>query len=268
MSPTGDSGAQVRSVRTAMRILDLFHFHEELGPTEIASLLAIGNSTACRILITMAAEGVLERTGAGRYRLGLPVMTLGTLAISRFRLREVALPLITEVRDRLDETCQIGIPLGGDVLYVDRLESRSALWLHSEQYRRMPGATSATGRAIAAFNPAFRQAVEAGGLRQRRVTPNTITDVDRFREEVGRVRERGWALLREETVMGISAIAAPVLLDDGRPPGPTAVAAISVVGPTSRVIGRRRMVSTAVTTAAAQLAATLTEYQHQQGRGA
>lgn len=258
--------AQVRSVHTAMRILDHFHEHAELGPTELAPAMGISNSSACRIMITMAAEGILERTDAGRYRLGLRMMTLGNLAVSRFRLRELALPLITEVRDSLDETCQIGIPLGGDVLYLDRLESRAALWLHSEQYRRMPGATSATGRAIAAFNPAFQQAVEAGGLQQRRLTPNTITDVDRFRAELDRIRRQGWACLREETVIGISAIAAPVLLDSDH--GPVAVAAISVVGQTSRVVGRKTNVRKAVGAAVEQLASTIGHHYREQGRGA
>lgn len=258
--------AQVRSVQTAMRILDHFHDHEELGPTELAPAMGISNSSACRILITMAGEGFLERTDAGRYRLGLRMMTLGNLSLSRFRLRDLALPLITEVRDSLDETCQIGVPLGGDVLYLDRLESRSALWLHSEEYRRMPGATSATGRAIAAFNPSFRQAVEAGGLQPRRLTPNTITDPDRFRAELDKVRRQGWACLREESVIGISAIAAPVLLHTDTEP--TAVAAISVVGSSSRVIGRKNIVRKAVLEAAQQLASRVGRQYSEQGWGA
>lgn len=258
--------AQVRSVQTAMQILDQFHDHEELGPTELAPAMGISTSSACRIMITMAGEGFLERTTAGRYRLGLRMLTLGNLSISRFRLRELALPLITEVRDSLDETTQIGIPLGADILYVDRLESRFALWLHSEEYRRMPGATSATGRAIAAFNPAFQQAVEAGGLKPRRITPNTITDIDRFRVELARVRRQGWACLREESIIGISAIAAPVLLR--RRDETLAIAAISVVGPTSRVVGREKVVSKAVSDAASRLAGTVHDYHREQGWGA
>lgn len=251
---------QNRTLQAALRILTCFHDEEELGATEVAEMVGVSTSSASRSLITMASEGFLERTPSGRYRLGLTVFTLGQLALSRHRLRELAMPLIAKVRDALDETTQIGIPMGADVLYLDRLESRWSLWLHSEEYRRMPAAVSGTGRAIAAFNPGFAAAVERSGLTPRRRTAHTVTDVVGFRRALDETRRRGWARLRDENIVGLCSIAAPVLVTG--PTGTTAIAAISVVGPTPRVIGRQRAVARSVLAAAGELATAVRDHQH------
>jgi IclR family transcriptional regulator, KDG regulon repressor len=259
------------TLQAALRLLACFHDHEELGPTEAAELIGVSTSAANRALITMAAEGFVERTPTGRYRIGLTVFTLGQLTLSRYRLRELAMPLITRVRDTLDETTQIGIPMGADVLYLDRLESRYTSWLHSEEYRRMPGGVSATGRAIAAHNAGFARALERDGLKSspysasgapaplRCASPYCVTDVAAFRRALAETRRRGYAKLRDEKVLGLSAIAAPVLLSG--PEAPTAIAAVTVVGPTARVVGRQRAVVAAVLDAAHALAVAVDE-QH------
>ncbi len=41
-------------------------------------------------------------------------------------LRELALPVLGELREVLRETAQLAVPVGADVLYVERLESSDA----------------------------------------------------------------------------------------------------------------------------------------------
>jgi len=60
--------------------------------------------------------------------------------------------------------------------------------------------------------------------------PNTITDADELRANLATVRERGYALDREESTAGVHAIGAPVLEQDDR-----VVGAIGLLGPATRL---------------------------------
>ncbi|MGH3436178.1 MAG: IclR family transcriptional regulator [Sciscionella sp.] len=234
---SGGSEDTVHSVGNAIRVLDCFGTDAELGATAVAKRLGVAKSTASRILAALAAGGLLERGPRGRYRLGLKVFQLGQLAVDRLLLRELALPILAEVRSSTQETAQLGVPVGADVLYVDRLENlTTGLNMHRELYLRGPAHSSSAGKAIAALNPPMERAIHAKGL--SRYTPFTIVDPARFQQALHHVRRYGYVASREEFKLGMSSVAAPVVVlgDDVR----YAVAAISLAGPTSRVLGPRK----------------------------
>jgi DNA-binding IclR family transcriptional regulator len=62
------------------------------------------------------------------------------------------------------------------------------------------------------------------------ITTNTITDPERFLEEINRTRERGFALDDEENEIGVRCVAAPIFDHTGQ-----AVAAVSVSAPIQRI---------------------------------
>lgn len=238
-APTGS----LRSVQIAVAVLECFLATPELGATEVARRVGVAKSTAHRVLGTLAASGLLDRTGGGRYRLGIRLYDYGQLAIDRLYLRELALPVLAELRDQIGETVQLGIPSGAEVLYVDRLEGTNGLRFHSGSYRRVPGHSSSTGKAIASHNATVRQAVlEAGFVAHTSRTPTTERA---YLESLEEVRRRGYALSIEEFEVGLSSVAAPILLTHGREE-PLAVAAISVAGPTPRIHGRGSVVAARV----------------------
>lgn len=257
-SETGDG--PLRSVAIAMAVLDCFGDEAELGPTKVAQRLGVAKSTACRMLGALASGGLLERSSSGRYRLGLRLFEIGQLAVDRLMLREVALPVLGELREVLRETVQLALPVGADVLYVDRLESANVgTMFHTELYRRGSGHSSSAGKAMAAVNPAMARAILERGFVRR--TPFTIVDPVRYRQVLRQVRIDGYAASREEHTLGMSSIAAPIVLTRGE--RRIAVAAISVVGSTSRILGLRKVAVTQnVRRAAATVSATLERSQH------
>lgn len=236
-SPEREDGP-LRSVSIAMAVLGCFETERELGATRVAAELGIAKSTACRMLAALATSGILERSQSGRYRLGLRLFEIGQLAVDRLMLRELALPVLGELRDILRETAQLAVPVGADVLYVDRLEGSTAgTMFHSQLYRRGPGHSSSAAKAIAAYNPSMARAILERGFVRR--TPFTIVDPERYKQVLRQVRTDGHAASREEHTMGMSSVASPIVVRRG---GRTvAVAAISVVGCTSRVLGARKV---------------------------
>lgn len=251
-TPQGDPEARPpdaqRSVLIALDALDCFTDTAELGATEVSRRLGIAKSTASRMLAALASRGMLERRSTGRYRLGLKLFEYGQLVVDRLMLRDMALPVLAELRDAVAETVQLGVAAGADVLYIDRLEGTNGLRFHTEAYRRKPVHSSAAGKALAAFNPYVARAVMAAGF--ERHTAYTITAAGRFESNLAQIRESGWAVVEEEFEIGQSSVACPVTFErDGTT---MAVAAISVAGPTQRILGARKEIIVAALIQATQ----------------
>ena len=138
--------------------------------------------------------------------------------------------MLVELRNALEETVQIAVPDGADVVYVERVEGRRAL-RYSTNARRSPLHRSSAGKVLAAFDPRLLEARLRAGLPPS--TGYTIVVADVLVEELGRVRQRGYARSVDETELGLSSLAVPVRVPLDGP----VVAAISMVGPTVRVVG-------------------------------
>ena len=231
-------------------MLDCFAVHHELGATQVARELGVAKSTACRMLSALAAGGLLDRADGGRYRLSLRMFELGVLAAERIPVRDAARPVLIELQQQLREMVQLGVPVAGHVAYIDRYgHAGLGLQLSGEVLHRVPGYSSSSGRALAAFDE--RILADTLAVPRRKHTPFTITDPDRLHRVLRAARAAGWVSTREEFTRGFSSIAAPVLVT-GHP-----VAAISVAGPTSRILGLRRDFIVASVCRAAQRVSTL-----------
>jgi IclR family KDG regulon transcriptional repressor len=235
--PDAEGPGGLRSVSIAVSALDCFAAHRELGPTAVARELGVAKSTACRMLAALAAGGLLERAGGGRYRLSLRVFELGLLAAERMPVRDVARPVLMELQEQVREMVQLGVPVAGHVVYIDRYASSGlGIQLSGEVLRRVPGYSSSSGRVLAAFDPGIM--ADTLAVPRRKHTPFTITDTERLSRVLKTARAAGWISSREEFTPGYSSVAAPVLaaVHGGMRP----VAAISVVGPTPHVLGLRK----------------------------
>jgi DNA-binding IclR family transcriptional regulator len=226
-----DSRTRLQSVGIALDILDALATAPELPLSELARRVGVAKSTAHRTCAVLTERGLLDRTATGGYRLGLRFVEYGHLATARSAVGDRALPLLVELRNALGETVQIGIPAGADVVYVERVEGARALRYSSENSRRSPLHRSSAGKVLAAYNPSMVAARLRAGLPPS--TGYTIVVPDVLVAELARIRERGYARSVDETELGMSSLAVPVRAA----PDDAVVAAISMVGPTARVVG-------------------------------
>ena len=221
----------IRSVTTALELLDCLATEPELGVAELGRRLGVAKSTAHRIVTTLCAKGYVQRVPETKsYRLGIRLHELGELVASRSQLRDHALPLLEQLRNQTGETVHLAVPEGAQMFYVERLESYQGLRFSSRVSRLRPIHLSSSGKAVAAFNPAVADAACAAGFAIR--TQRTIRTKQQFLRCLAETRARGYTFSIEEDEPGLSSVAAPVLDRDG-----IARAAISVAGPVSRVTG-------------------------------
>ena len=214
--------------QSAERVLALLASFEdgraELGVTEIARSLGVHKSTASRLAATLERAGFLLRSGK-RYRLGVEIIRLGTLALRSTDIVTTMQPAMEKLSQRTGETINLAVPAGPDILNVAEVPSTYILscsggWIG----RRTKPHAVANGKVLLAYGaiPASRHL--------ERYTEHTITTIAALNEELAAVRRDGYAKAVAELEDGLVAVASPVFDARG-----ACVAALSVSGPSYRM---------------------------------
>ncbi|SDB86413.1 DNA-binding transcriptional regulator, IclR family [Raineyella antarctica] len=220
---------ELRSVGSALDVLECFSVDGELGVSDIARRLDIAKSTAHRLLTTLCSRRIVEQNPhTGRYRLGIHLYELGHLAQARSDLRQVALPTMSELSRQTGYVVNLSVPDGADVVYIERLEVGPGSKLLAQSGRRLPSHVTSSGKVIAAYNADADRARREAGFPPR--ASSTIRSLPEWQSVLDDVRRVGYAHADNESYEGISTVAIP-LLDLGQ----SAYAALSLLGPTERL---------------------------------
>jgi IclR family acetate operon transcriptional repressor len=159
----------------------------------------------------MQSNRLVRQTSDRRYGLGPLLVQLARSGALPTTLRDAALPLMTALRDEVDETVGLHELLpSGERVVVDQVESRQELrrtYTDIGVPIRLPH--GAPGKAILSMLPVAQQEYWLSRPIES-VTPRTITDPDELRAELAEARSRGWAGSRSERTPGIRAVAAPI----------------------------------------------------------
>ena len=221
-------GSALKSVGSALDVLECFALDGELGVSDISRRLGVAKSTAHRLLQTLASRGFVEQDAqSGQYRLGMHVYELGALALARNELRHVALPTLRHVAATTGLTVNLSVADGPDIVFVERIESLDGVRFLGHFGRRLPSHTTSSGKAIAAWNPDAEAARRRAGFPPR-VSKTVRTEADWLRC-LDTVRKVGYAVSHSESFDGASSVAVPVMHRR------VAIASVSVFGPTEVV---------------------------------
>lgn len=205
--------------------------------TEICHRVRLPKTTVFRYLQTLAATGFVRHDREQDvYHLGPRLFELGRSAGRQLRIRDVALPVMVELRDRFNETVNLGILDGLDVVYVEMVESRHALRMQATLGGRDPAYSTSLGKAILSCLPESERRRHLPA----RLTPRTVHTVKTkaaLMQALEEVRALGYAVDEQENEDGARCVGAPIFEYPGR-----VVAAISVAAPTARL--RREMIPT------------------------
>jgi len=205
---------------------------QELSLTEICHRVRLPKTTVFRYLYTLVELGfVAHDQKTDLYRIGLRMWELGRLAGNQQRLREIALPLMQELRERFNETVNLGVLHNRAVVYLDMVESQHSLRMQAKIGSRDPVHSTSLGKAMLAFLPTDQQA-DYLPIHLPAFTSRTITSFDALKQELEQTRARGFAVDYGENEEGAHCIGAPILDERDQ-----VAAAISISAPASRLNG-------------------------------
>jgi len=215
----------MQSADRALRILSSFgRGRDSLGVTEVAQELGIHKSTVSRLMAALEQRGFVRREG-DRFVPGLELARLAQASDPLSPLVERALPIMEQLATATGEAVTFGVRRGNRVWYAAQRDDRARILRVGDWTGRSTHLhSSATGKALLAFSD--------GGVAEPlvRETPKTIVDRAALERELQRTRLRGYAVMRDELEVGVSAAAAPVF-----DPAGACVAALAVTGPSFRL---------------------------------
>jgi DNA-binding IclR family transcriptional regulator len=197
----------------------------ELGTNELARRTGVNASTVSRVLATLAANGYVDQTPNGRYRLGIRLVQLGNAVVDRLDLRELAQPILRELVGAVGETATLSVPGEHEAITVDFAQSPASVQSVAQVGRPSVAHATATGKVMLAFGHATPP---PGPL--RRYTSRTIADPRMLARVVEKVRVAGWADAVGEREEDLAALAAPVRGSRGE-----LAAIVGLQGPATRL---------------------------------
>lgn len=184
--------------------------HPVLTQAEITRRTNLPHSTTRRLVVEMAEHGLLDKTSGGAFVLGLRLWELGSISHQIRSLRDTALPFMTVLAQALGQHVQLAVREGNEAVIVERLSATNAIALQMELRNRVPLHASGAGKVLLAFAvDSDITAFLAQTLAE--FTPKTIIDPKQLRLDLEGIAQRGYAIVREETQLGVAAVAAPVI---------------------------------------------------------
>jgi len=200
------------------------------GVSELAAELGITKANAHRLLRTLVeAEYVIQDEASARYALSLRMWEKGVAALSGLDLGDVARPRLRQLCGEADESVQLAVLQGSDVVYIDKADSRHPLRATTQVGSRVPAYSVSTGKALLACTDG---ALSRLRFPLKRFTPSTIGSREQLEREFAQIIREGYAVNRGEWREGIWGIAAPIHDAQGMP-----LAAVDVWGPELRFRG-------------------------------
>jgi DNA-binding IclR family transcriptional regulator len=201
------------SVKKAFEILGALSSSKEgLGVSEIARGLKMAKSTVHGMTSALEELGAVMRDPyTKRYRLGLTLFELGRSAYSQIDLKTLARPIMEELMEETQASVFLGILNWDHVTVLDIVESRQDLKITAPIGATIPLFAGAVGKVFLASmeEEQSEKIIRSKGL--TRFTENTIIDPKLYYQELRRVKKMGYAIDDEEYILGVRAVASPIV---------------------------------------------------------
>ncbi|MCL4763134.1 MAG: IclR family transcriptional regulator, partial [Burkholderiales bacterium] len=222
----------VRVLQRALAILECFSREKPaLTLQEIYRKVELPKSTTFRLVTTLQNSGYLLQRADQRYSLSYKLLLLGSVVLETQDVREITRPVMEELARVTGETVTLSTRSGHERICLDVVESSSLLRSIVLPGDRLPLLYGATGKMLLAQldDATIEEIRKTQQLPRKRISRKDLA------ETVARIRERGYALTRDDRVDGVMAISVPLRDNTGQ-----VRYCMTVTGPSIRFKGREQ----------------------------
>lgn len=225
-SPEADEDrGGVKSLTKALNLLDMLgRAGRSMSVSELAREAGVNRPTAYRLLQTLAASGYVQHDPVtGHFSIGYSVLPLSSALLDNNRFRLEALPHLQALSVETGERSNLGILHRGRVLYLAGVEKPNLPMIYSRFGKTAPVHCCSLGKMLLSLMPDTEAMAIVGRGPLEAQTAHSITRLDAFLEDLEATRRRGYAVDRQEHMLGSFCVAAPIF-----GPGQTPLGAISI----------------------------------------
>ncbi len=210
--------------------------------------IGLPKPTVHRMLQQREGVGLLQREGNGRhYSTGSRLRRLAENLMFNSSTQGARHAVLRKLVETLGESCNLTCFAGGEVLYLDRVETAAPLRFYLHPGSRVPAHCSATGKLFLSQMSTARRRRLLSAVPLERFTQNTFTEIDQLESEVAQVGRQGYAVDNEEFLPGLLCLGVLVPGEDG-----FANMGLAVQAPTIRFSRDKALASLPVLREAAQ----------------
>jgi DNA-binding IclR family transcriptional regulator len=219
------------AIQRAFRVLDAVSSNPEgLSLAEISRVVGLPKPTVFRILGTLERDGLIVREpGHRRFLAGGRLAQLASAVLMGSPQRAARRAILDELVEHVGETCNLTVPNGHEVLYIDRSEADRSFLPGLRPGAALPLYAAASGKLF--LSEMTDRARARFGRQVPRVpyTRQTLVDAEALERELKRIRSQGYATELDEYLPGRCCVAVGVRGDTRR-----LVAAVSIEARTER----------------------------------
>ncbi|HJW02948.1 MAG TPA: IclR family transcriptional regulator [Azospira sp.] len=221
----------IQSIEVGSRLLRaLAAYGRPMMLRDLAKASGMAAAKAHRYLVSLMRIGLVEQDQAtGRYDLGSFALELGLAAMARLDPVRLATPILEDLCERLGETVALAVWGNQGATVVRLMEAGGPITVTLRTGTVLPLATSATGRAFAAFfrSPYMRQLLDKELKANAEASQTTVAALRRELDTtITDIRNHGISRASGSFSPGINGFSAPVFNHTGN-----MVAAVTSLGP-------------------------------------
>ncbi len=183
--------------------------NEQMTIADVGKATGLDRATARRCLLTLSRLGYAETDGK-RFRLTARVLRLGYGYLSTTPLPRLVQPYLERLSEATQESCSVSVLDGAEIVYIARASQRRVLSIGLGVGSRLPAYCASMGRTMLAFQPAAEARRILDSSERRKLTANTITDLDELMQLLDRIRLDGYCAVDQELEIGLRSIAIPL----------------------------------------------------------
>ncbi len=214
-----------QSLERGLELLEAVNQAEKpVGTRELARILDLSPAIVQRLVNTLAERHYLQRDpDTKRYSIGYQTLTFGASLMRRDHLLVEARKELEEVTRKLRVDSYMATLQGRRAIYLMCLTGDAPVSVRCEPGDVIPLHSTAAGKCILAAFPDDEILKILGPAPLPSITSKTITDPNVLLENINLTRQRGFAVVQDENIEGITSVGALI-----RPPSLAPRTAISL----------------------------------------
>jgi IclR family pca regulon transcriptional regulator len=200
----------IEGLGKGLRVIEAFDDdHPRLTPSEVAQLTGLSRSAARRFLLSLVHYGYAASDGK-HFWLMPRVLRLGQSYLGAARLPRLVQPFIQRISMQSGETVNFSVLDGHEVVYVARSNSPRFVSIGYQIGVRVPAHVVTPGIAILSTWSDARLDAWIATHDFSSFTAHTVTDPQRFRENVTAARALDYWTTEQQLDLGLRGIAVAV----------------------------------------------------------
>ncbi|OZU87213.1 hypothetical protein CIL03_18140 [Virgibacillus indicus] len=208
-----------KSLVKAIKVLDCFILKPEMTINELAETANMPKTTVFRLAASLEEAGLLVKKRKSShdvtYRMSLKMLTYSKHVSEQLKYNEIALPHIKRLNEEIDELVHVSIMEGDEAVYVETIDSSKPVRLVVKVGKRAPLYAGSAPKLLLSSKSDEELDAYLENTELKKLTKNTLDNKERVKEEVKKIRKKGYSISYSENFKGTVGLSYPIYDHEG-----------------------------------------------------